>query len=276
MDGLGAVAHAGLGEDVVDVRLDRRLADERACARSAPFERPAAIRASTSASRGVRPSGASRRGAGSGGVRRRRRAGAAWTAGSSTRLAGGGRLRWRARSRCGLRPWSGSRARRPAARCRIDSSSAYVVRTTTCGLGVLGADPAGRLDAVERGMRRSMSTTSGSVPLDQLAPPPRRRPPCRRRSMPGEQTEQHREALAHGGLVVGDDDAQRMRALAAHAGSRTSTCQPSVDRARAAAWPPISAARSRMPAMPYPPPVGASVAPPPDPRLSTRSVTPSV
>ena len=55
-DGLGAVAHAGLGEHAVDVALDRRLADHEPLG-DLRFESPSAISVSTSASRGVSPSG---------------------------------------------------------------------------------------------------------------------------------------------------------------------------------------------------------------------------
>ena len=98
------------------------------------------------------------------------------------------------------------------------------------------------------GMRKSMSTTSGrSRATSATASSPSAAVPTTVR--PGSRSRQRRETLSHGGLVVGDRDPQWLRAGAAHAGSRASTCQPP-STGPALRCAPISAARSRMPAMP--------------------------
>src|SRR4051812_41353825 len=83
--------------------------------------------------------------------------------------------------------------------------------------------------------------------------------------------EQHHEPVAHSGLIVGYDDADRCALCCAHAGMHSSTSQPpSTSPARTRPW--SSAARSRMPAIPYPPPSLDMLAPePPIVRTSSRS-----
>ncbi len=126
------------------------------------FDRPAAISARTSASRSVSPSGS---GAGRGG-----RAGgawcaalskAAWAAGSSTdcpATAASSARRMSSRDASLVR-YPAAPAERPA---MMESSSAKVVRTTTGSVGWRARIARVASTPSMRGMRRSMSTTSGA------------------------------------------------------------------------------------------------------------------
>ena len=96
----------------------------------------------------------------------------------------------------------------------------------------------------QRGIRRSISTTSGWCPAaSATASSPSAAVPTTSTSV--EQPEQHAEALAHDPLVVGEQHPDRP----GHAGSHSSTRNPSAVGA-AVSGPPSSSARSRMPVSP--------------------------
>ena len=161
VDRLGAVAGADLGEHVVDVGLDRRLADDERRRDLAVRQPGGDQREDLGLARGELVGQARRRAMAAAGRRRwRRRAG---RSGRPGRAPPGGRRRrgWRGRSRRCRRPWSDSRARPRWSASRIEASSAWVVSTT---ISVSGC--AARIRRVAStpstpGMRRSISTTSG-------------------------------------------------------------------------------------------------------------------
>ena len=209
------------------------------------FERPRASSRSTSASRSVSASSA---GGGAAplsrpakrSISRRVTAGAKREPPSATTLDRREQLRLgrvleqeAARAGAERRRTRTRRGRRSSARARAAARPA----TTICRVASIPST---------RGMRTSISTTSGS----QRRVPPR--PPRRRRGLADDlelrvRAEDHPEPGPDEPLVVGEQDAD-------HSGSRARTAKPPSGAGPLASSPPKTATRSRMPSRPCPPP----------------------
>lgn len=212
---------------------------------------PSAMRSSTSISRAVSPSGGSDGAAGAGSACARRSSSRLWMPGE--RPASPESTLCTARTISSPPASLVRQPRAPASRAGdSDSSSANVVRTTTCLPECSARILRVASTPSQRGMRRSISTTFGASPATSATASS----PSRGSDNldPGQQTEQHHDALPHHGLIVGDHHPSGLRlGLLRHTGTFNVTTNPS-SPGPASREPPSNSAHSRMPSRPCPAP----------------------
>ena len=129
--------------------------------------------------------------------------------GREHRLAARGRRAPRGTARRAARPSAGSRWRRPRSRaarrcrCRTWSAPAPGPATPRCASSLIAVTPS------IRGIRRSISTTSGSQRLDRRRPPPRRRRPRRAPRSRGSPANMPAQPVPDHRVVVDDEQPDR-------------------------------------------------------------------